>query len=289
MVEDDGTEEEVTEEYTINDDDKKKISKKETEKEKAPKQDAQKFILAGQATRQTCMSEDIKVIKLKFTSPTPSVLSAPSTTPAVRSVQPASPDAAAPAPFYSQAAAGHQQEPRHRQAAPALPAPQARRRRNKLLIAGDSLLAHHDRDMMKEATKEVQEVQEVKCYASVYSEAPEVKFRRKNFRDIVPAELEDNDFTAVLMQSSSVELTNLKGKGAAPNLLKQTTLVAARNIFDMATAAATFPTVKTVILAEALPRIDEMQEHAGNKELSRLWKEAKPALREKSPSGSTTT
>ena len=61
----------------------------------------------------------------------------------------------------------------------------------------------------------------------------------------MPAELEDKDFTAVLTQSSSVELTNLKGKGAAPNLLKQTALVAARNMFDVATATATFPTVET--------------------------------------------
>ena len=54
-------------------------------------------------------------------------------------------------------------------------------------------------------------------------------------------------------------------------------------MFDVATAAATFPTVETVILAEAPPRIDEMSEHAksGNKELSRLWREAEPALREK--------
>ena len=47
-------------------------------------------------------------------------------------------------------------------------------------------------------------------------------------------------------------------------------------MFDVATAAATFPTGETVILAEAPPRIDEMSEHAksGNKELSRLWREA---------------
>ena len=185
------------------------------------------------------------------------------------------------------AAAGQQQqEARQGQAAPAPPAPQARRGRKKakLLIAGDSLLAHHDRDMVKAATKkEVLEVQEVKCYTSVYSNEPEVRFRRKNFKDVVPAELEDSDFTAVLMQSSSVELTNLKGKGAAPALLKQTAVVAARNMFDVAAAAATFPTVETVILAEAPPRIDEMSEHAksGNKELSRLWQEAEPALKEK--------
>ena len=112
---------------------------------------------------------------------------------------------------------------------------------------------------------------------------PEVRFRRRNFNDVVPAELEDNDFTAVLMQSSSVELTNLKGKGAAPALLKQTAVVAARNMFDVAAAAATFPTVETVILAEAPPRIDEMRDHAksGNEELSRLWQEAEPALKEK--------
>ena len=210
-------------------------------------------ILAGQATqlqrvediatRQTFMSEIIKNIKLKSTSPPPSVLSAPSPTSAVRSV-PAARTAAAPVSSYSQASAGQRQEPGHRQAAPA---PQTRRKgKGRLLIAGDSLLAHHYRDMLKEATKEeVQEVKDVKCYPSVYSEAPEVKFMRKNFRDIVPAELEDKDFTAVLMQSSSVELTNLKGKGAAPNLLKQTTLVAARNMFDVATATATFPTVET--------------------------------------------
>ena len=34
-----------------------------------------------------------------------------------------------------------------------------------------------------------------------------MRFRRKNFKDVVSAELEDNDFTAVLMQSSLVELT----------------------------------------------------------------------------------
>ena len=99
----------------------------------------------------------------------------------------------------------------------------------------------------------------------------------------MPAELEDSDFTAVLIQSSSVELTNMKGKGAAPDLLKQTALVAARNMFSVAAAAATSPTVETVILAEAPPRIDEMKEHAksGNDELNRLWQDAEPALKEK--------
>ena len=85
------------------------------------------------------------------------------------------------------------------------------------------------------------------------------------------------------MQSSSVELTNLKGKGANSDLLRQTALVAAQNMFSVATAAATYPTVETVILAEAPPRIDEMKEHAeyGNAELGRLWQEAEPALKEK--------
>ena len=153
-----------------------------------------------------------------------------------------------------------------------------------MLITGVSMLDNHHRHMVKEATKnEMEEVQAVKCYASVYSEEPGVRFRRKNFRDIVPAELEDNNYTAVLMQSSSVKLTNLKGKGAAPAMLKQTALVAARNMFDVATAAAVNPTVETVILAEAPPRIDEMAEYAenGNEELTRLWQEAEPALREK--------
>ena len=85
------------------------------------------------------------------------------------------------------------------------------------------------------------------------------------------------------MQASSVELTNLKGKGASPDLLNQTALVAAQNMFSVATAAATNPTVETVILAQAPPRIDEMSEHAefGNKELDRLWQEAEPALQKK--------
>jgi hypothetical protein len=252
-------------------------------------------LLSGQATqlqrvnaialKQTCLSNDINEIKEKSFSPAPSSPSLPSSTSADRSV-PAARTAAAPAPSYSQAAAGQRQEPGQRQAAPAPPAPQARRnkRKGKLLIAGDSLLAHHHRDMVREATKgEVKEVQEVKCYAATYSDDPAIKFRRKNFRDILPAELEDNDYTAVLMQSSSVKLTNLKGKGAAPDLLRQTALVAARNMFDVATAAATYPTVEKIILAEAPPRIDEMAEHAeyGNKELDRLWEDAEPALKEK--------
>ena len=54
-------------------------------------------------------------------------------------------------------------------------------------------------------------------------------------------------------------------------------------MFSVATAAATYPTVETVILAEAPPRIDEMKEHAeyGNAELGRLWQEAEPALKKK--------
>jgi hypothetical protein len=138
--------------------------------------------------------------------------------------------------------------------------------------------------MVKEATKdEVKEVQEVKCYAAVYSDDPAIKFKRKNFSDVVPAELEDNDYTAVLMQSSSVELTNLKGKGAAPDLLRQTALVAAQNMFGVAVAAATNPTVEKIILAQAPPRIDEMAEYAkyGNQELDKLWDDAEPALKEK--------
>ena len=245
-------------------------------------------ILAGQSTqlervnaialKQTCIIDDIKQIKNISSSSS----SSPSLSSFQASVEEPAARAVTAAPSYSQVA-GQQQERVQRQAAPA-PQPRRNRRRNKLLIAGDSLLANHHRDMIKEATKdEVIEVQEVKCCAAVYSEAPEIKFRRKNFTDIVSAELEDNNFTAVLMQSSSVELTNLKGKGASPDLLKQTALVAAQNMFSVATAAATNPTVETVILAQAPPRIDEMAEHAefGNQELDRLWQEAEPALKQK--------
>ena len=250
-------------------------------------------LLAGQAAQlqrvnaialtQTCLIDDIKELKKNSSSSSSSLTpSQPSQAP-VEEVLPA---VRAPAPSYLRVAAGRQQERSQQQSAPVPPAPQARRnkKKNKLLMAGDSLLAHHHRELIKEATKsEVQEVQEVKCYAAVYSDDPAIKFRRKNFSDVVPAELEDNEYTAVLLQSSSVELTNLKGKSAAPDLLRQTALVAARNMFDVATVAATYPTIEKVILAHAPPRIDEMREHAeyGNSELDKLWQEAEPALKDK--------
>ena len=200
-------------------------------------------ILAGQATqlqrvnaialKQTCLSDGLNMLKEKSLSPFPAPAPAPSMPPSVPADSPVPAARTSAAPSYSRAAAGQQQEPGRGQTAPARPGPQVRRgrRKGKLLIAGDSLLANHHRDMIKEATKEqVQEVQEVKCYAATYSNDPAIKFRRKNFSDVVPAELEDSDYTAVLMQSSSVELTNLKGKGAAPDLLRQTALVTGQNM-----------------------------------------------------------
>ena len=124
---------------------------------------------------------------------------------------------------------------------------------------------------------------EVKCYSAVFSTEPEIHYPRSNFRDIVPAELQDGEYTALLMQMSSVELTNLKGKGANAELIKQTVLVAAQNMFAVASSAATNSTVEKVVLAEAPPRVDEMQEFAvyGNQELEKIWLECEPALKEK--------
>ena len=252
-----------------------------------------KSLLAGQtsqiqeikdiALKQTCIVNDIKEMNnassrtASFPVPpapqvpqrAPSKATRPQEAPEVHQAAPAR------APSYAGVAGGQQN-----------PLPQGRkgRRKHKLLLAGDSLLATHHKHLLKEATKaEVEEVSEVKCYAAVFSKEPEFKFRRQNFRDVVPAELEDGDYTAVLMQMSSVELTNLKGKGASSELLKQTANIAAKNMFAVATTAAINPTVEKVVLAEAPPRIDEMREHAeyGNQVLGQLWEESEPALKDK--------
>ena len=107
---------------------------------------------------------------------------------------------------------------------------------------------------------------------------------KKNFTDVVPRELSKSDYTALVIQQACTPFTNYKANGLSDGEKKEVGENTAKQMFAVALAAAvSFPDLQRVVLAEAVPRLDEMREAAehGNKVLHRLLQEAEPSVQQK--------
>ena len=134
----------------------------------------------------------------------------------------------------------------------------------KILVIGDSISANLHLKTIETATKA--EVRFVKAYSSIFknSESPAnyaPRYPTKNFNDIIPSELKKEKVDTLIVQSGSVDITNLKTEASDSKeyleYFEQKTKVSANNLFQAVTNAATkHPELKKIIIMKQIPRHD---------------------------------
>ena len=131
-------------------------------------------------------------------------------------------------------------------------------------IIGDSISANLDRKVIANAIGK--EVRNARAYSSIEdtseNEAKDkTKFPDKMFHDVIKAELEKAPTDMLIIQSGSVEITNMKVTGDNPmkygEYFKQQAVVAATNLFTaVSDALVSNPELKKAIIMKQIPRYD---------------------------------
>ena len=134
----------------------------------------------------------------------------------------------------------------------------------KILFIGDSISANIDMKMLAHATEA--DIQQVRAYSSIkesfsskWKQAP--RFPDSNFTDRVPAELSKVNYHYLIMQSPSVDITNLNTATLkAPEYTKyfeQQTVISAQNFFKVVESALKIhQNLNKVIVLKLIPRYD---------------------------------
>ena len=137
--------------------------------------------------------------------------------------------------------------------------------RPKILFVGDSISNHADFKVLAEATKS--EIVSAKAYSAVYDDVTnKVKdaayYPRKNFLQVVPNEAIKDNFEHMVVQTGSVDISNLKVDVNPEDHLeyfRQEAVMSARNIFDSCLLALDRqPSLKTVVIMKQTPRYDPL-------------------------------
>ena len=135
--------------------------------------------------------------------------------------------------------------------------------KSKVLLVGDSIINHAHIDVIEEKTDSV--ITKTKAYSAIYDDTSNVaknaaKFPEKNFLKVVPNEAIKDDFDHLVVQSGSIDITNLKTEVDPEEHLeyfRQQTVMSARNIFDSCLLALEKqPTIKSVVIMKQTPRYD---------------------------------
>ena len=133
----------------------------------------------------------------------------------------------------------------------------------KILLVGDSISGQLHLKTIETAT--MTEVRAVKAYSSIHENIEEKgkhapRFPTKNFNDVIAKELTKEQTDVLMVQSGSVDITNLKTDGdLAENTeyFKQQTIASANNLFmSVSNAVANHPNLKKVIILKQVPRYD---------------------------------
>ena len=129
--------------------------------------------------------------------------------------------------------------------------------RRKVLFIGDSISGNVEQDVLENTL--IADITKVKAYSSVYDN--EARFPAKNFKDVAQVELKKEQFDILLLQSGSVDITNLDTKSNPDehvDYLKQQAVISARNIFSTAVnALVSHPGLKIVVIMNQTPRYDD--------------------------------
>ena len=126
-----------------------------------------------------------------------------------------------------------------------------------MLFIGDSISGNVEVDVLKNALDA--DIKTVKAYSSVYDN--NARFPAKNFLDVTENEIKKEQFDILLLQSGSVDITNLDTKSRPRKnveYFKLQVIISARNLFSAAESALTNqPCLKKVVIMNQTPRYDE--------------------------------
>ena len=136
-------------------------------------------------------------------------------------------------------------------------------KQKKTLFIGDSISANVNKEALVDATKTT--VVTARAYSSVYDIEENVakypaKFPKSNFTDVVPAQLNKDEYQTLLLQAGSVDITNLNTKDDPAKYLeyfRQQTVISATSFFKSGeNALSTHPNLEKVVLMKQTLRYD---------------------------------
>ena len=134
----------------------------------------------------------------------------------------------------------------------------------KVCIIGDSISGNIDKNVIANAMES--KVRAAQAYSSIddtsENDAKEkTLFPEKNFTKVIEAELKKDEADILVIQSGSVDITNLKTKGNNLNkygeYFKQQSVVSASNLFTaVSNALVSHPSLRKVVIMKLTPRYD---------------------------------
>ena len=134
---------------------------------------------------------------------------------------------------------------------------------DKILMIGDSIAGQLHIKTVEYATKS--KVRVARAYSSIHENVEDEykhasRFPIKNFKDVIVNELDKEETDVLLVQSGSVDITNLKTEGKQAHnteYFKKQTITSATNLFTSVTnAAKNHPGIKKIIILKQTPRFD---------------------------------
>ena len=135
--------------------------------------------------------------------------------------------------------------------------------RPKILFVGDSVSANMNLRAVENATN--MELICAKAYSAVHDTVENgakkaARFPTSNYTDIVPAMLRKHKYHSLLLQSGSVDISNLNTRDNPQEFIeyfKQETILSAKNIFAVGQNALHLqPSLQKVVIMKQIPRYD---------------------------------
>ena len=131
----------------------------------------------------------------------------------------------------------------------------------KFLCIGDSISANVDMNALQDATET--KIVSAKAYSSIHDTVSNVakqaaKYPQSNFTDVIPAMLRKDDYECLILQSGSVDITNLNTKDEPSTFIeyfKQEKIMSAKNLFSAACNALKMDPklLKVVLMKQIIP------------------------------------
>ena len=134
---------------------------------------------------------------------------------------------------------------------------------SKILYIGDSISANVNIKSLEVATQS--QLVTAKAYSSVNDTVSNIakqapKFPASNFADVIPKQLNKENFKCLVIQAGSVDITNLKTKhNPSQNMeyFRQETIKSATNLFNAGVKALKVqPNLTKVVIMKQIPRYD---------------------------------
>ena len=137
--------------------------------------------------------------------------------------------------------------------------------KKNVLLIGDSIAGNINVDVIEKAVNG--KVRTSKAYSSIFDNVgtkakAAARYPSKNFKDVIPVEVRKEPIDYLVLQSGSVDITNLNTKDKPEEYseyYKREVRYAAKNVFDAAESAiAAQPSLKKVVIMCQTPRYDEI-------------------------------